>query len=318
MGGSEQPATPAPDAPGLGDLAVVEAFVAAVACPLLATPYEWISAPLLLRQPVMPALGGCILGTGPSAAGQVPHTDFDVRDTVVDDRAGGGSGAAAAAAAPAVPASTEAAAPGPPPLIGFGRGEVRPADKPHFLMLSGADGFVLRVWPHAHQVRRGLSTTEAAEGAKSMRGALLVVPPWSVVVAGGDVTHAGASFRDNAAADRGRYANPVRYHTYLSRAPSGDRRPPSDVSLSDADGRGAASQKDVASPPPPRAVGASNNTADASRPGSPGFEEDKEPQVFMLTSTVTNDDGEQEERNMYRWGHGEVGDGGSTEPPVVT
>jgi len=139
------------------------------------------------------------------------------------------SGAAAAAAAlaeptPAAPATVSTTA--PPPLSSSSSLAAplpvyaATASLNYFLLATGADGAILRVWPDSARVLRHLQQGDATR--RIVRPELVYLPPFSFVLLRGDVVHAGAGAADNVTrlaagpqATGMRYSRCIRLHMYL-------------------------------------------------------------------------------------------------------
>jgi len=90
----------------------------------------------------------------------------------------------------------------------------------YFLLATGADGAMLRVWPDSARVLRHLQQGDVTR--RIVRPELVYLPPFSFVLLRGDVVHTGAGATDNVTrlaagpqATGMRYSRCIRLHMYL-------------------------------------------------------------------------------------------------------
>lgn len=92
-------------------------------------------------------------------------------------------------------------------------------DLSYFAMLSGAEGFHLRVWRDGHRLMYGPYEL-VGEIAETLQSELLHIPPYSILIVRGDLPHAGAGGQeaDNAAGPMSQTdAMHIRFHVYAAR-----------------------------------------------------------------------------------------------------
>lgn len=178
-----------------------------------------------------PKMGSRFLLTTDKAMRQAPHVDFNLMvagDAPKKESAGAaddqeeGPAAGMRRSSPAGGAGEPSNAPGDDDDIQFVshvKYEMPPA-RSYFVMGSGADGFVLVVWPGSVLAARRIE-----EGDKSKRVILpeiVVVPPNSFVILRADLVHAGAGADDDQvrlrtmAPSEISYKRSIRTHMYLT------------------------------------------------------------------------------------------------------
>jgi hypothetical protein len=93
-------------------------------------------------------------------------------------------------------------------------------DESYFVMASGADPFVLVIWPYTHAMMNCSGST-AREISAKWPSRIVKIPPYSVIVARGDLVHAGAASEDDEERHSGsreyKYKYNVRMHLYAMR-----------------------------------------------------------------------------------------------------
>jgi len=91
-------------------------------------------------------------------------------------------------------------------------------DLSYFAMISGRDGFKVRVWLNGHKALYGPFTLTQEIG-RLLPSHLVDVPPCSVLVMRGDMPHAGISGKDGdgPGESSGREAMHIRFHMYITR-----------------------------------------------------------------------------------------------------